>query len=177
MNSKQIACVVVLLILLGMLQGTMWMNARMTRMQGEAAAAEQKSNLASIQLMTEKRQFDTLQASSKGLIGYLETWKPFFDEVDSSQNAELKISMRIKQDSLVSLSQKYEVATQANKALPSLMRARVSFDDNYARLLNWLGRLEGQLPTMRIFSLHITKGTGPDDLKIDAVLEQPLMAK
>lgn len=176
MNSKHLACIVVGLLLLGMLQGTLWMNNRMTKMQGEAAAAEQKASAASFQLMNEQRQLDALKASSKGLIDYLTTWQPYFDAVDSSQNAELKISMRIKQDSLTSLSQRYEVVGNTNKALPKVMRAHVSFDDNYARLLNWLGRIENQLPTMRIYSLRIAKGTGPDDLKVDAVFEQPLLS-
>lgn len=177
MNNKHIACIIVFLLLVGMVQGTMWMNNRMAKMRQEASQAEQNASVATFQLANEKRQLDALKVSSKGLIDYLDTWSPYFDEVDSSQNAELKISMRIKQDSLTSLSQRYEVVASKNKALPKVMRAHVSFDDNYMRLINWLGQLENQLPTMRIFSLRLAKGTGPNDLKVDAVLEQPLIGK
>ena len=44
MNNKHIACVIVLILLLGLLQVTSWMNGRMVKMQGEAARASQAAN-------------------------------------------------------------------------------------------------------------------------------------
>lgn len=175
MNNKQIACVIVLIMLLGLLQVTSWMNSRMVKMQGEAASASRAADMASIQLMGEQRQLEELKKSSKNLIDFLNTWQPYFAQTDSSQNAELRISLRIKQDNLVSLSQRYEVASvKNNKSLPYVMRAHLSFEDNYARLLNWFGAIETELPTLRISSLRIAPGTGESDLKIDAILEQPI---
>ncbi len=175
MNNKHIACVIVLIMLLGLLQVTSWMNGRMVKMQDEAARASQAADVASIQLMGEQRQLQELKRSSKNLIDFLNTWQPYFAQTDSSQNAELRISLRIKQDNLVNLSQRYEVtATKNNKSLPYIMRAHLSFEDNYARLLNWFGQLETELPTLRIASIKIAPGTGENDLKIDAILEQPI---
>ncbi len=175
MNNKHIACVIVLIMLLGFLQVTSWMNGRMVKMQGEAARASQAADLASIQLMGEQRQLEELKKSSKSLIDFLNTWQPYFAQTDSSQNAELRISLRIKQDNLVSLSQRYEVtATKNNKSLPYVMRAHLSFEDNYARLLNWFGAIETELPTLRIASIKIAPGTGENDLKVETILEQPI---
>ena len=175
MNKKQMACVVVLVIIICMVQGTLWMNKRMHKMQSDAAKAQQQVNNSSTQIMLEKKQLEDLRKNSKELIDYLNLWQPYFSAIDSPQNAELKISLKIKEDNLVSLSQRYEVVSQKNRSLPKLMRAQVTFEDNYARLLNWIGRLESQLPTMRINSIRLSRGTGPEDLKAEMTLEQPIL--
>lgn len=175
MSKKHMACVVVFLVIICMAQGTLWMNNRMVKMQTDASRAEQKASNSSTQLAMEKRQFDDLQKNSKELIDYLHLWQPHFAAIDSPQNAELKFTLKIKEDNLVSLSQRYEVAGQKNPSLPKLMRAQFTFEDNYSRLLNWIGKMEAELPTMRINSMRISKGTIAEDLKVDLVMEQPII--
>lgn len=175
MNNKHLACVVVFILMMCLLQGTSWMNQRMIKMQKDASGAELQANNAALQLTMERRQLEDLRRNSKELIDYLNLWQPYFSAVDSPQNAELKISLRIKEDDLVSLSQRYDVVGQKNPSLPSLMRAQVTFEDNYARLLNWIGRLEAELPTMRISSIRLAKGTSAEDLKVDMTIEQPIL--
>jgi hypothetical protein len=169
------ACIVIVLLIICMVQGTLWMNNRMIKMQSDATKAEQQVAGSSTQLMLEERQLDELKKNSKSLIDYLNVWQPYFSAIDSPQNAELKISLKIKEDDLVNLSQRYDVVSQKNPSLPKLMRAQVVFEDNYARLLNWIGRLESELPTMRINSIRINRGTGAEDLKVEMTLEQPIV--
>jgi len=175
MNNKQVACGIIIFLIVCLVQGTLWMNGRMAGMQKEATAAKQKAEASARALRTEQKQLVDLRTSSEQLIEYLKVWQPYFDAVDSPQNAELKISLRVKEDNLVNLSQRYEVVGQKNPSLPMVMRAYLSFEDNYSRLLNWLGRMESQLPTLRVSSLRLTRGTGPNDVKMDLILEQPLM--
>lgn len=175
MNKKQMACVVVLVLVLAMVQGTLWMKKRMDNMRREAAKAEQKVKNSSTQLALEKKQLDDLRKNSSELINYLNLWQPYFAAIDSPQNAELKISLKIKEDELISLSQRYDVVTQKNVTLPRLMRAQVTFEDNYARLFNWIGRMEAELPTMRISGIRMGPGTNPDDLKVSLTMEQPIL--
>jgi len=175
MNKKQLACVVVLVVILGLVQGTMWMNKRLDKMRKDAAQAEQKVTNSTTQLMLERRQLEDLRTNSKELIDYLNLWQPYFAAIDSPQNAELKISLKIKEDELVSLSQRYDVVTQKNATLPRLMRAQVTFEDDYARLFNWIGRMEAELPTMRISGIRMGPGTNPGDLKVSLTMEQPIL--
>ena len=176
MNKKHIACAIVFIVIILMVQASLSMNKRMVKMQSDAAKAEQTANNSSSQLTQERRQLEDLRQNSKALIDYLTLWQPYFSAIDSPQNAELKISLKIKEDNLVTLSQRYELAPQKNnRSLPFLMRAQVTFEDNYSRLLNWIGRLERELPTMRISSVRVAKGTGPNDLKVDMTLEQPIL--
>jgi hypothetical protein len=178
MSKKHLACVVIILLIAVLIQLTLSMNKRMVKMQGEADRAKSAAASTSLQLQIEKGQFAELEKSSKSLIEYLNVWQPYFNSVDSAQSAELKISLRIKEDDLVSLSQKYETASNpGNSYLPSMMRARLTFEDDYVRLLNWLGQIESQLPTIRVGNVRLTRGTSGNDLKMELALEQPLVAK
>lgn len=177
MSKKHLGCVILILIIAVLVQTTLWMHKRMVTMQTEADKAKAKVGNSTLQLQIEKGQLGALQKSSKSLIEYLNVWQPYFNAVDSSQSAELKISLRIKEDNLVSLNQKYGViSNKNNKFLPNIMRAQLTFEDDYTRLLNWLGEVEAQLPTLRTSSIRITRGTGDNDLKMELTLEQPLMA-
>ncbi len=176
MSNKHIACVVVVILIICLIQGTMVMNNKMLRMQTEARDAAQRVNNSSLKLTLERRQLDELRSNSRKLIEYLKIWQPYFDAVDSPQTAELKISLRIKEENLTSLSQRYDVVGQpANRSLPYIMRAYLTFEDDYAHLINWLGSVESQLPTMRIASLKLSKGTSGNDLRMELTLEQPLL--
>lgn len=177
MNNKQVACGIIIFLIFCMVQGTLWMNKRMAAMRKGEAAEKQKSEASARSLRMEQKQLIDLRASSDKLIEYLKVWQPYFDAVDSPQNAELKISLRVKEDNLVNLSQRYEVVNQKNASLPVIMRAHLTFEDNYARLLNWVGKMEAQLPTMRVSNIRLSRGTLPGDVKMELILEQPLMTQ
>ena len=76
----------------------------------------------------------------------------------------------------MSLNQKYSVeALKNNLFADSIVKAELTFEDNYAKILNWLAQLETQLPTLRTKSVTITPGTNPADIRMELVLEQPLI--
>ncbi len=178
MNKKHLACVVIIVLIACIVQFTLWMNKRSVNMRNEADGAKAKVSNTSMQLQIEKGQLAELDKNSRSLIEYLKSWQPYFRAVDSAQNAELKISLRIKEANLVSLSQKYEVASNPGNAfLPSVMRAQLTFEDDYVTLLNWLGQVESQLPTLRTSGIRLSRGSGANDLRMELVLEQPLLKK
>jgi hypothetical protein len=175
MNNKHLACVVLLLLIALLAQLTLSLNKRTAKV--EAEAERMKATLANnqLQLMVEKGQFAELANSSKPLTDYLGIWQPYFKAVDSAQSAELKVSLRIKDANLVSLSQKFDSRpNQGSAYLPSVARAQLTFEDGYAKLLNWLGKMESELPTLRTRSIILTRGNNPDDVRMQLVLEQPL---
>lgn len=175
MNNKHIACAIVIVAIALLVQGTLWMNKRMIGMKVEADAAKSAVASSTVQLQVQRAQFAELEKNSKAIIEYLNIWQPYFGAVDSAQAAELKISLKIKQDNLVSLSQRYEVVGNPNNSfLPDLVRAQLTFEDNYARLLNWFGQIESQLPTLRTAGVKLSRGTSEEDLKMELILEQPL---
>jgi len=178
MNNKHLACGIVALIIIGLIQSTFWVQAKRTKMQRDATAQEMAEYNASLLLQRERQQLGELRGASKGLIAFLQTWQPFFEAIDNPQSAEVNFTMKIKEDNLVNLAQRYELAAQKNNSsLPTVLRAYVTFEDDYARLLNWLGRMEQQQPTIRVSGVRMQKGTRANDLRMELVLEQPLLKK
>ncbi len=176
MNHKHLALIVVGLFAFLIIQGSLWIRGkRDATASSELKMASQEDN-ARQQLAVETANLARLQHSSRETIQFLDVWQPHFEAINTAQGAEVNFTMRIKNGNLVSLNQRYDQASlKAGSALPNALRAFVTFEDDYALLLNWLGSLEADMPTVRVDSMHLSKGTRPGDLRMELVLEQPLL--
>jgi hypothetical protein len=130
-------------------------------------------------LQAEKDVFADLQRQSNDLLEFISKWEPYFAVLEEQEAAETSISMKVRETDMLNLSQRYQqvphkINNMANKSLPILMRANLVFDDDYAKLLNWVGMMEKIRPTMRIGRLSLTKGSRGEDLRMDVTLEVPL---
>ncbi|MFA7234013.1 MAG: hypothetical protein WC076_07865 [Terrimicrobiaceae bacterium] len=178
MNNKHIACGIVTLFIVILVQLTLWVQGHRTKVQNEAGAAQQAETDANAQLNQERAQLGELRRQSTDLIEFLRIWQPYFTTIDNPQSAEVNLSMRIKEANLVNLAQRFEQApVKGNASIPNTMRAFLTFEDDYARLMNWLGELEVKMPTVRTSSVRLAKGTRANDLRMEVVLEQPLLKK
>jgi hypothetical protein len=102
--------------------------------------------------------------------------------IDDENEAETGISMKVRASDMLNLAQRYEKAphlinNKPNESLPLLVRASLVFEDNYAKLLNWMGMMERIKPTMRVGRVAITPGGRGNDVRMELVLEVPLLAK
>lgn len=178
MNNKHIACGIVTLFIVILVQITFWVQGHRTKVQNEAGAAQQAETNANAQLNQERAQLGELRRQSTDLIEFLRIWQPYFTTIDNPQSAEVNLSMRIKEANLVNLAQRFEQApVKGNASIPNTMRAFLTFEDDYARLMNWLGELEVKMPTVRTSTVRLAKGTRANDLRMEVVLEQPLLKK
>ncbi|MCX6970375.1 MAG: hypothetical protein NTV93_09515 [Verrucomicrobia bacterium] len=176
MNNKHIACGIVALFIVVLVQLTLWVQGHRTKVQNEAGAAEQAETNANAQLNRERNQLSELRRQSTDLIEFLRIWQPYFTTIDNAQSAEVNLSMRIKEANLVNLAQRFESApVKGNASIPNMLRGFLTFEDDYARLMNWLGDLEVKMPTVRTSSVRLSKGTRENDLRMEIVLEQPLL--
>lgn len=178
MNSKHFACAIVAILIVLLVQFTLWFQNSRSKMQREAAVAQQAELAAAQQLTRERTQLADLRRQSVDLIEFLRTWQPYFESIDSPQSAEVNYTMRVKEANLVNLAQRFEqTPVKGNASVPTAMRAYLTFEDDYSRLLNWLGDLEAKMPTMRISSIRVSKGTRADDLRMELTLEHPMLRK
>lgn len=176
MNNKHIACGVVALFIVVLVQLTLWVQGNRTKVQNQAAAAQQAENDATTALNQERAQLGNLRRQSSDLIEFLRIWQPYFTTIDNPQSAEVNLAMRVKEANLVNLAQRFELTpVKGNASIPNAMRAFLTFEDDYARLMNWLGELEVKMPTVRTSSVRLSKGTRANDLRMEVVLEQPLL--
>ena len=179
MNPKQLGAVIILAgIFLAVQLGMMFQNkARAVDVEVEKARGEEKG--LETQLAAEKDLLTDLQRQSDELLKFVAKWKPFFALIEEKQSAETGISMKVREEGMLTLSQRYQqvphkINNKDNVSLPVLIRATLLFDDGYSKLLNWFGNMEKIKPTMRIGRLALGKGSRGDDLRMELVLEIPL---
>jgi len=179
MNPKQLGLVFVMvgILLVVQLGQSFQGKAKTLNNQAEAAAKEEAS--LTTQLNAEKEVFEDLNRQSEDLLEFVAKWEPFFAVIEEQQAAETGISMKVREAEMLNLSQRYQqiphkINNVDNQSLPILMRATLVFDDDYVKLLNWVGLMEKIKPTMRIGRLALAKGSRGDDLRMDVTLEVPL---
>lgn len=178
MNNKHISCGIIALLILALIQLTLYVQNNRTKVQREAADAQMAQEDASNQLVREQSQLADLRRQSADLIEFLRLWQPYFLTVDNPQSAEVNMSMRVKDANLVSLSQRFESSpVKGNESVPNTVKAMLTFEDDYVRLLNWLGQIETQMPTIRTSSVRLSKGNRANDLRMEISLEQPMLKK
>ncbi len=179
MNPKQLGMVIVVVGILLLVQLGQSFQGKAKALNAEADEAGKEEAALLTQLQAEKDVYDDLQRQSKELLEFVEKWEPFFAIIEEQQAAETGISMKVREASMLNLSQRYQqiphkINNVENKSLPILMRATLVFDDSYAKLLNWVGMMEKIRPTMRIGRLSLSKGSRGEDLRMDVTLEVPL---
>lgn len=176
MNHKHISCGIIAILILVLVQLTLWVQNHRTKVQKEASDAQMEEETAGSSLSREHSQLADLRRQSANLIEFLKIWQPYFTSVDTTQSAEVNMQMKVKDANLVNLSQRFEpAAVKNNTSIPTTLRALLTFEDDYAKLLNWLGNLEVTMPTVRTSSVHLSKGTRANDLRMEVILEQPLL--
>jgi hypothetical protein len=182
MNTKQLAAIVLILGIVLLFQGGMSLRNRATMAAAQADAALIEQTKLQTQLTAEEDVLSSLQQDSKDLIEFVAKWEPFFAIIEEQEAAETGISMKVREADMLNLSQRYQqvphtINNKPNESLPLLVRASLVFDDNYAKLLNWMGTMEKIRPTMRVGKLTLARGSRGDDLRMELVLEVPLRTK
>jgi len=182
MNTKQVACIVLLAIMAGFIQLGLILRKNAGTV-AEEARKEEELEKGQISLRdVEMLSLTDLKKQSSELLDFVQNWEPRFSEFQEQQTAETKISMQVRADRLTTLQQRYQSIPHKMNGkdvltLPNLTRATLTFEDSYPKLLNWIGLMEKRHPTMRIWGITLTKGSRGDDLRMELILEVPLRRK
>jgi len=178
MNHKHVASGIIALLILAFVQTTLWVQNHRTKVQKEAENAQMEEENAAALLDRERNQLLELRRQSSDLIEFLQIWEPSFTTIDSPQSAEINMQMKVKDANLVNLSQRFDqTQVKNNVSIPTTLRSLLTFEDDYSKLLNWLGNLEKTMPTVRTSSVHLSKGTRANDLRMEVILEQPILKR
>ena len=180
MNPKQLGVVLVLVGILGCVQlGMMFQNkARGLDVEVEKAKSEEKALQST--LSAERDLLTDLQRQSDELLKFVDKWIPYFGLLEEKQSVETSISMKVREEAMLTLSQRYQevphkISNKDIDSLPVLIRASLLFDDKYDKLLDWFGFMEQDKPTMRVGKISLSKGSRGEDLRMELVLEVPLL--
>jgi hypothetical protein len=177
MNNKHLALLIVVIATILCVQVVLQVRSNLAKVQKDVATERDNTIALESQMRVERATYEKLQKSSAGLLAYLAAWEPALVAVDTPEAGELDISGRIKQSGIISLAQRFEAIATKNANIPRVVRANLTLEDDYARTLNWLGQLERDFPAARISNLRITRGQSGNDIRMDLVLDLPLLKK
>ena len=105
---------------------------------------------------------------------FLSTWTPVIGRFQSSQDAEQELMKTIRNSSLLTLSQKFEVRTNTtNLLVPKSLLASLTVQDDFPKTMNWLGEIERKLPVARVTSCRLKKGDAGGRVNLEVHLRNP----
>lgn len=182
MNAKQLAALVVLIGIVLLFEVGMSLRQKAEAAAGQADAASADLRKVQTQLDAEKDYYKGQLKDVKGLVEFAELWRPYFAVIEEQNEAETGISMKVRASEMLNLMQRYEqvphtINNKPNESLPLLVRSTLLFEDNYAKLLNWMGMMERIRPTMRVGRVAMASGARGNDIRMELVLEVPLRDK
>lgn len=176
MKNQQYACVLLLFLTVAMLYGvgnlrnaTSKAHDLAVESRNEAETAEQKAQLAQIQLKT-------LDAKTAELRLIHAEWKPHFETLQTPQDAEQRIAELIREGDVFLISQKFESKEVDEGSLISdAFVAELVVEDEYSKTLNWLGRIEEAIPSCRITRCQIERGERGNDIHLLLQIQVPIL--
>ena len=176
MNPKQLACVILLLVIGGMTYTAQIIHNKVTTTRTEAQAAEDSATTAEQERQTAEIQTTVLKTDTEEVRRFLRGWLPAIERVQTQQEAEqtIELSLRERGINLVR-SRKTELRVSTNnKIIPRSVLTTLTIEEEYAKVLNWLGDIERRLPTARMKVVQITGGSTGRQLKMDVSFETPI---
>lgn len=176
MNPKQLACVVLLLIIGAMTYTAQIIHNTVATTRAGAEEAESTAVTAETERATAEIETAMFKTDTEDVRRFLRSWLPAIERVQTQQEAEqtIELSLRERGISLVR-SRKTEVkASASNRLIPKSVLTTLTIEEEFAKVLNWLGDLERRLPTARMKVVQITGGSTGRELKLEVSFETPI---
>jgi len=176
MNGKKIACLLLIMIIAAVVYGTQMMQHAAAAMATEKDTANEEFVTADTECFKQEANLKKRTDQTRELRQFLDTWTPVIGRFQSSQDAEQELMRTIRNNSLLTLSQKFEVrANGTNPLVPKSLLASLTVQDDFPKTLNWLGEIERKLPVARVTSCRLKKGDAGGRVNLEVHLEVPLI--
>ncbi|MCX6853740.1 MAG: hypothetical protein NTV80_02420 [Verrucomicrobia bacterium] len=177
MNPKQLACVI-LMAFIGVItyvgqivhKKVKDMKTAAQTAVDESKAADDARQLADILLTKAKGETDELRR-------FLKTWSSSIGKIQTEQEMEAAVEYtnRERGITLVKASKTETKTNAADLFMPKLVISTITIEDEYAKVLNWLGDIEKRLPLARVVSCQITGGSSVRQIELTVTLESPII--
>ncbi len=176
MNPKQLACVVLMMFIGVVTYAAQTVHQKVNVMKKAASSAKSSAIAAEGENETAKIFYEKAKIETEEIRRFLTSWTPYVDKVQTEQEVDssIEFSLRDRGINLVR-SRKSEVKSRQSKVMPKLVITTLVLEDEYAKVLNWMGDLEKRLPLARILACHFTGGSNARQLKLDVTFETPLI--
>ncbi|MCX6849241.1 MAG: hypothetical protein NTY98_10005 [Verrucomicrobia bacterium] len=176
MNPKQLACVILLMIIGAMTYTAQIIHKTVATTRAEAEDAETAAVTAESERATAEIETTVFKANTEEVRRFLRSWLPAIEHVQTQQEAEqtIQLSLRERGISLVRSIKTESKQSVGNKLIPKSVITTLTIEEEFAKVLNWLGDIERRLPTARMKVVQITGGSNGTQLKMDVSFETPI---
>lgn len=176
MNPKQIACIVLLMVIGAMTYTAQIIHKTVATTRAAAEDAESAAITAENERSTAEVQTTMFRTETEDVRRFLRSWLPAIDRVQTQQEAEqtIELSLRDRGISLVRSRKTESKQSAGNKLIPKSVVTTLTIEEEFAKVLNWLGDIERRLPTARMKVVQITGGSTGTQLKMDVSFETPI---
>lgn len=176
MNPKQLACIILLMIIGAMTYTAQVIHKTVATTRAEAEDAETAAVTAENERSTAEIETAVFKANTEDLRRFLRSWLPAIEHVQTQQEAEqtIELSLRERGINLVRSRKTESKQSAGNKLIPRSVITTLTIEEEFAKVLNWLGDIERRLPTARMKVVQITGGSTGTQLKMDVSFETPI---
>lgn len=177
MNPKQLACVVLMMFIGLVTYFAQIYHQKAQTMKKAAATANQNAVTADGARQAAEILTARTRAETEEIRRFLEAWVPYIDKAQTEQEVESTIEFSLRERGITLVrSRKTELKTlRDNKLIPKSVLTTLVIEDEYAKVLNWLGDIEKRLPLARVKTCRLTGGSSARQLRLDLSLETPLI--
>ena len=158
--------------------GIMKMQSKLQDARKRAKAAKATAESTERQRLNAINAYQNLQEKSKNEIAYYELWEPYFKHPTPPDVTE-QINSIISGNKLTPFKSRANPYGHKDKfgVIKQVQRTTLEFVDGYAKLFNWLGKIENEIATSRVTSLRVTKATGDSEIKMEVTIDVPIFPK
>ncbi len=176
MSNHKLACLVIGLIVF-------LMGFGVNKVRGIAVKAKQDGETARTEAETAERQrkfaeiqLQSLSAKTSQLRDSYDQWLPHFESFRNTGDGEQRIAEVIREGDVFVLSQKFKASKiEGNGFISHSLRADLIVEDEYSKVMNWLGKLEEQIPACQIAHCKITRGDRGNDVHLEMQIQVPIV--
>lgn len=176
MNPKQIACVILLMVVGALTYTAQMIHNTVATTRAEAEDAQTAAVTAENERSTAEIETAVLKTDTEEVRRFLRSWLPAIDHMQTQQEAEqiIELSLRERGINLVRSRKTESKQTAGNKLIPRSVVTTLTIEEEFAKVLNWLGDIERRLPTARMKVVQITGGSSSAQLKMEVSFETPI---
>lgn len=176
MNNHKVASILIL-VLVGL------MGFGVHKLRSKAVAAEnaaEDSRKAAEEAEQQRKIADikvtTMDAKTAELRKIYTEWIPHFENYKSGRTGEQKITDVVRGSSVFLVSQKFnEQELDKQDLIGRALVADLIVEDDYAKTLNWLGKLEESIPSCRITKCRIERGDRGNNVRMELKIQVPIL--
>lgn len=176
MNPKQIACVLLLMVIGAMTYTAQIIHNTVAATRTAAEDAETAALSAENERATADIETTVFKTKTEEVRRFLRLWLPAIDHMQTQQEAEqtIELSLRERGINLVRSRKTEPKQISGNKLIPKTVVTTLTIEEEFAKVLNWLGDIERRLPTARMKVVQITGGSTSAQLKMEVSFETPI---